>query len=97
VQIPFGFDLERVIDDWVFLVMLVGNDFLPHLPSLDIGEGALDVLFSLYKTLLPTLGDYLVAENAPHWDRVESVLQRLGNIEEVFIASWCNVGTQHKR
>ena len=31
---------------------LVGNDFLPHLPSLDIGEGAFDRLFDLYKELL---------------------------------------------
>jgi 5'-3' exonuclease len=42
-------DLEHVIDDFVFMTFLVGNDFLPHLNTLDIGDGAFDLLFQVYK------------------------------------------------
>ena len=44
-------DFERIIDDFVFLTFLIGNDFLPHLPAIDIGDGAFDIIFESYKTV----------------------------------------------
>ena len=58
-NLPFPFDPERAIDDWVFMCFYVGNDFLPHLPSLDIREGAIDTLIDIYKQILPKTDGYL--------------------------------------
>lgn len=42
-------DIERLIDDFVCLMILLGDDFLPELPSLDINEGSIQLLVDLYK------------------------------------------------
>ena len=52
----FGYNLERVIDDFIVLAVFIGNDFLPHLPDLHIHENGLERLFDVYMKVLPSLG-----------------------------------------
>ena len=56
LTLPFDYNLERVIDDFILLAVFVGNDFLPNLPDLHIHENGLERLFDVYKTALPSLG-----------------------------------------
>eukprot|EP00571_Detonula_confervacea_P009317 CAMPEP_0172323246 /NCGR_PEP_ID=MMETSP1058-20130122/48231_1 /TAXON_ID=83371 /ORGANISM="Detonula confervacea, Strain CCMP 353" /LENGTH=1161 /DNA_ID=CAMNT_0013039201 /DNA_START=79 /DNA_END=3564 /DNA_ORIENTATION=+ len=74
---------ERLVDDIVFMCFFVGNDFLPHLPSLDIRDGALDYLFNVYRRLLPGLGGYLTDHGGKvNLDRVDVILGQVGGIED---------------
>ena len=54
--LPFEYDLERILDDFVMLAMFIGNDFLPHLPGLHINDGALALMYDIYKKTLPGAG-----------------------------------------
>ncbi|KAG5482234.1 hypothetical protein CUR178_06094 [Leishmania enriettii] len=45
---------SKVVDDLIVLGMLLGNDFLPHLPSVYCGESAMDTLMDVYvRAVLP--------------------------------------------
>eukprot|EP00529_Nitzschia_sp_RCC80_P006714 CAMPEP_0113505620 /NCGR_PEP_ID=MMETSP0014_2-20120614/35426_1 /TAXON_ID=2857 /ORGANISM="Nitzschia sp." /LENGTH=1609 /DNA_ID=CAMNT_0000400969 /DNA_START=116 /DNA_END=4945 /DNA_ORIENTATION=- /assembly_acc=CAM_ASM_000159 len=79
-----GIDLERTIDDFVFMTFLVGNDFLPHLNTLDISEGAFDLLFGVYKEQRRGwgAGNYLTESgNISDPARLEAFLAAIGSVE----------------
>lgn len=46
------FDIEFVIDDLVLIMIFVGNDFVPRLPSISIKNGSLDLCIDIYKNKL---------------------------------------------
>ncbi|KAG0217461.1 5'-3' exoribonuclease 1 [Mortierella sp. NVP41] len=80
--LPFPYDLERIIDDFVLMCLFVGNDFLPHLPNLHIAEGALSLLFNIYKKLLPQLGGYFQDSGELNFHRVEAMFHELAEVVE---------------
>lgn len=53
--LSFPYNLENIIDDWVLMGFLVGNDFIPHLPHMHINDNALVVLYSTYIKVMPKL------------------------------------------
>lgn len=85
-DLPFEFNLERAIDDWVFLCFFVGNDFLPHLPTLEIRENAIDLLTSIYKQILPKTG-YLTDWGKVNFAKLDVLLHEIANLEDSILAN----------
>uniref|UniRef100_A0A667Y090 5'-3' exoribonuclease n=1 Tax=Myripristis murdjan TaxID=586833 RepID=A0A667Y090_9TELE len=81
-SLPFPFDFERSVDDWVFMCFFVGNDFLPHLPSLEIREGAIDRLVGIYKDVVHKTGGYLTQNGFVNLERVEMIMHAVGVAED---------------
>lgn len=76
------FDLERAIDDWVFLIFFVGNDFLPHLPSLEIREGAIDTLLAIWKREFDNMGGYVTNHGQMDLEKAQYILTGLAAAED---------------
>ena len=81
-QAPFRFDLERALDDWVFMCFFVGNDFLPHLPSLDIRENGIDTLIAIWRDNVPLMGGYVTKDGHVDLERAQFILDGLAKQED---------------
>ncbi|KFA53243.1 hypothetical protein S40293_04716 [Stachybotrys chartarum IBT 40293] len=80
--LPFRFDLERAVDDWIFLCCFVGNDFLPHLPALEIREHGIDTLTTIWKDNLPIMGGYVTKDGHIDLERAQFILDGLAIQED---------------
>ena len=61
-NISFEQITDHLIKDYIFMCMLLGNDFLPHLPSLSIKTGGINKLIDIYTTIKNTEKGYLINE-----------------------------------
>jgi len=75
--LSFGYDFERILDDFILLAFFVGNDFLPNLPGLHINEGALSLMFKIYKTILPKASGYINERGTANMERLALVLTEM--------------------
>ncbi|XP_061652278.1 5'-3' exoribonuclease 1 isoform X1 [Phyllopteryx taeniolatus] len=84
------YDLEKIIDDWILMSFLVGNDFIPHLPHLHINHDALPLLYKTYIHVLPSLDGYLNENGHLNLGNFEKYLEKLSEFDhehfnEVFV------------
>ena len=45
----FEFNPKTAVDDFIFLCFMVGNDFLPHIPSIEIIENGIELILQIYR------------------------------------------------
>ena len=89
---------DKLTQDFIFLCYFLGNDFLPHLPSLDIHKDGIEYLIESYINILSDKRKYLInilkSKIKINQDFLASLLSKLAEKEEDIIKG--NFG-KHKR
>ena len=93
-------DQENVIRDFVFICYFLGNDFLPHIPSIDIKcynkkcINGLDLLLQAYANVYDNLEEYLVLKDDNNISYNQTFLQMfveyLASFEHEFFTNLFN-------
>ena len=71
-------NLDNVIKDFIFICYLLGNDFVPHLQSINIYDGGIDFILEKYSELLISNGfsSFIVKEGKGE-NKTHSINQRM--------------------
>lgn len=91
-KLSFDYNIENIIDDWILMGFLVGNDFIPHIPHFHINKNSLVALYRVYMDVLPSLDGYLNENGILNLARFEQFLKKVAEIdEENFMETFADV------
>ena len=79
-----GVEDEKInrIYDYIFLCFFLGNDFMPHFPSVNIRTGGVDKMLNAYKATIGNTNENLTDGKKIYWKNVRKLVQHLANLEE---------------
>ncbi|AYV84760.1 MAG: XRN 5'-3' exonuclease [Hyperionvirus sp.] len=79
--------IKEYWDDFVFICYFLGNDFLPHLPSIDIHKEGLNIVIDCYTDIMIELNQKLIIPGTK--TKINNIfllhlLRKLSDMEEVY-------------
>lgn len=81
---------NEIIDDYIFLSFLLGNDFLTHSPSVDLHNGGFDLLLDLYSRFYIELKSNLVSveDKKINHDFLKNIIKDIGMMEDSILETY---------
>jgi 5'-3' exoribonuclease 2 len=67
------------IYDYIFLCFFLGNDFMPHFPSVNIRTGGVDKMLNAYKATLGGTDENLTDGKKIYWNNVRKLVRFLAD------------------
>jgi 5'-3' exonuclease len=81
-----GYDKDtNRITDYIFMCFLLGNDFMPHFPALNIRTVGIDILLNVYRETLGKTNKYLTEGNKIVWKNVHEFIEHIAKQEDTLL------------
>ena len=85
------------IFDYIFLCFLLGNDFLPHFPALNIRTTGIDTILCVYKKVIGNSNDNIVNGSKIIWKNFRKIMIEIANTEEVLMHNEYKIRTKQSK
>ena len=72
------------VDDFIVLCFLLGNDFLPHLPSINIKCNGIDLIIDKYINIYLQTGEHIIKDNKLNTKIFLLLFKILGSCEQYY-------------
>ena len=73
------------ITDYILMCFLLGNDFMPHFPALNIRTVGIDILLNVYRETLGRTNKYLTEGNKIMWKNVHEFIEHIAKQEDTLL------------
>lgn len=80
-ELSFDLEFDRILDDFILIMYVIGNDFLPNLPDLFINKGAFPLLIATFKEALKHSDGYINERGKINLERLRIWIHYLAEFE----------------
>jgi 5'-3' exonuclease len=92
LELKFNSDINRIIQDYIFICFLVGNDFIGNIPSLTIKDNGINVVIKCYIKTINKYKNYIIKngdtqnafEDKVNKDILVDFIGELSNLEDYY-------------
>ena len=82
---PTCVEEENRVYDYIFLCFLLGNDFLPHFPAINLRTGGMDIIMETYRTILGNGNKNIIENGKIVWKNLRLLIKDLASNENSYI------------